>query len=298
MCGIVGMCFRRNSKHGNKHDAARRQGFTAMLSAAQVRGSAATGVVLISRGSATAKPKARIFKAPLPAKKFIQTAKYKDLMSHMNQYSLSIIGHTRAVTGGALAGAGDNKNNHPHWTDNVVGVHNGVVSNDDALWRQYKNFISPIGNCDSEVIFAVIQHKLAVMPDWDTERAVAETHRELKGYAALALVNMKEPGKVFLVKDSHSGPMELMWHDYTETAYFGSSESLCRAGITKRSEGNLIRYKTKQGYLITLNSDAPLNEQNKRLFIQSRKISTAATSKERKEFVENNKTLYERSLGR
>lgn len=291
MCGIVGVSFRRGIYRKSQEGRLRRL-FTEMLVNAQSRGSAATGVVLMSRENDRSKPKALVLRSPLPADKFVESADYKKLLSSMNQDTLSIIGHTRAVTGGA--GAENNKNNHPHIAGSVVGVHNGRVVNDTALWNKYGGYMIPKGHCDSEVVFALINRKLETVQG-GTEQAIAEAVTELKGWWALALVNLKEPQKVFLLRDD-STPLEVAWWTYGEAAVFGSDyDHLNRAFKTANPGGHLRRYDLKPRTLVTL--DSTVSGDSSEFFVHSKQLAERSALKQA-ELIAEHKDDYETTQGR
>lgn len=245
-----------------------------MLVNAQDRGSAATGVVLMSRESNQSKPKAFVLRSPLPAKKFVESADYKKLISSLNQDTLSILGHTRAVTGGAQAE--DNKNNHPHIAGPIVGIHNGRIINDTQLWNRYSAYMNPKGRCDSEVIFALINRKIAT--HGSTEVAIAKAMEELEGWWALALVNLREPQKVFLLRDD-STPLEVAWWTYGEAAFFGSEYHYLEKAFSKaKLPGGLRHHKLKPRTLVTLDSTVSGNAGD--FFVHSKPLTQQSSVKQ------------------
>lgn len=196
--------------------------FTNMLIAAQSRGSAATGVVVTSCPPGAKKATTTLLRAPLPANEFVETSDYKELIAKVDTNCLSIIGHTRAATGGASASAINNTNNHPHVHGGLLGVHNGCVLNHVDLWEKYADQITPKGGCDSEVIVAIINHLLSSGEATSMEDAIKSTIDMTNMWYALAIINIDQPEKVYLVKDK-STPLTLGWWNTPEIAVFASN---------------------------------------------------------------------------
>jgi len=102
--------------------------------------------------------------------------------------------HTRAATKGSKA---NNLNNHPIEQNGLVGVHNGVIWNDDELFQVID--AKRHGQVDSEAAFALLSH---------LDQLDAEAHDVLpliEGSAALAWLNVNdEPGVLHLARVASS----------------------------------------------------------------------------------------------
>jgi glucosamine 6-phosphate synthetase-like amidotransferase/phosphosugar isomerase protein len=82
-------------------------------------------------------------------------------------------------------------NNHPIRHGRVVGIHNGVIANDDELFAQHGlEREEPEMTVDSEAIFALV----------DAFGASAETLEQLVGAMAAAWVDEREPGELHLAR--------------------------------------------------------------------------------------------------
>jgi glucosamine--fructose-6-phosphate aminotransferase (isomerizing) len=220
MCGIVGMSF-RCAVHSRKHKMGSvKKIFTEMLVSAQARGSAATGVAMMTCAPDAEKTRAWVLRSPLPAKEFVETEDYKKIMEMVDTDCLSIIGHTRAVTGNAVAE--DNKNNHPHVHGGIIGIHNGCITNDDQLWDKFSEHITPKGKCDSEVIVALVNHFVESGIAENTEEAIEMALSESEAWFALAFLDTGSPNKMYLVKDKAT-PLSLGWWNAPEIGVFASN---------------------------------------------------------------------------
>ena len=134
------------------------------------------------------------------------------------------IGHTRWATHGAVTEA----NAHPHATEKVAVVHNGIIENYLALKhelaREGVNFAS---ETDSEVI----AHLLTVLlrKGFSPREAMAETMRRLEGAFALAVVVAGEPDLILAAR--HNCPLVLGVGD--DGMYVGS-DAMAIAPFTNR----------------------------------------------------------------
>ncbi len=126
--------------------------------------------------------------------------KIKELAAVVEQRNLSStagIGHTRWATHGKPS----EENAHPHRSDGIVIVHNGIIENYLSLRKKLLNkgyvFTS---DTDTEVLCHLIRDYADVLP---LEEAVRAALREVKGAYAIAVVSEKEPHKIVGVrKDS------------------------------------------------------------------------------------------------
>lgn len=102
------------------------------------------------------------------------------------------IGHTRFATKGEPE---VNANNHPIPQGTIVGVHNGVISNDERLWGDVVKATRRNAQVDSEVIFAMLAH------GWkDSGANVTDVLEVLKGNAAVAWLDKETPGTMYLAR--------------------------------------------------------------------------------------------------
>ena len=126
--------------------------------------------------------------------------KIKDLAAIIDNEHLSsstAIGHTRWATHGKPS----EENAHPHRSDGVVLVHNGIIENYLPLKKKLvEKGYAFTSDTDTEVLCHLIRDHCAGLP---LEDAVREALKEVRGAYALAVINEREPGKVVGVrKDS------------------------------------------------------------------------------------------------
>jgi glutamine phosphoribosylpyrophosphate amidotransferase len=84
-----------------------------------------------------------------------------------------------------------NTNNHPIIAGRVIGVHNGIINNDDALFSKYANRIERAGQVDSEIIFRLIDYH--IFTGKTIVESVKLTSRDLIGSYAVAFIHTDWP---------------------------------------------------------------------------------------------------------
>lgn len=160
MCGIAGFCI-----NAEEHIDARKLS-AALLNQIIVRGRDATGAAWYN----AKRNEVRYTKAPYSARTFLSTR-----LPLMPSGVKNVILHTRFAT------QGDKKfeaNNHPIVVDNLVGVHNGHISNDDRILSWYPQH-KRLGQVDSEAAFVMAKY----------ESNPLEAFTTIQGRAALAWID-------------------------------------------------------------------------------------------------------------
>jgi hypothetical protein len=96
-----------------------------------------------------------------------------------------VIGHCRKPSIGGAATPDDNKNNHPIKIGDIIGVHNGTLTNHEKI---FTNLACKRDGCvDSEAIFRLLHHYTTNGTEPFTTQALQETCKRLSGsYAVLA----------------------------------------------------------------------------------------------------------------
>ncbi|MDP2157860.1 MAG: glutamine--fructose-6-phosphate transaminase (isomerizing), partial [Nitrospirota bacterium] len=114
-----------------------------------------------------------------------------------NLFSTAGIGHTRWATHGKPS----EENAHPHRSDDIVVVHNGIIENYLPLRKKLldKGYVFT-SDTDTEVLCHLIRDYAEALP---LEDAVRTALKDVKGAYAIAVVSEKEPNKIVGVrKDS------------------------------------------------------------------------------------------------
>jgi len=153
-----------------------------LADAGKARGNRSTGIAVVHKG------KTSILKGPVSVEKFLEHEKFKAfrrrfLIGPDFAKVTCILGHNRVPTKGTPE---NNNNNHPIVTGNVVGVHNGVIRNDDAVFKKFPN-IKRVGEVDSEAIFAALRATRDTRGQFDMRAAA----KELSGTFAAGFVDKR-----------------------------------------------------------------------------------------------------------
>lgn len=102
-------------------------------------------------------------------------------LRHLPGITNNAIFHTRMATKGSPT---NNGNNHPIRRNHIIGVHNGVIDNDDDLFSELK--AGRIAEVDSEAIFAVIERATNRGIDYVTQL------ERIEGRMAIAWIDAKQ----------------------------------------------------------------------------------------------------------
>ena len=118
------------------------------------RGKEASGIAVCSR------EKIQVLKSAVAASSMIRSGQYRKLMAEtVNgtgeklQEPITIIGHSRLVTDGSRY---DQGNNQPVLAGNCVGIHNGIIVNNEEIWKGQSDLRRQY-QVDSEVILALLR---------------------------------------------------------------------------------------------------------------------------------------------
>ncbi len=240
MCGIAGVLI------GDSTDQAIieriKELFTANLAANEERGKEATGAsVLHGDGSFF------IEKAPIRAAEFIKTRPYLDFIEKKVCPGANlIIGHTRRPTKGS---PNNDANNHPIRVGDIVGVHNGTITNDEQIFlgmdrRKDKNR-KRIGSVDSEAIFALMD---SIEPHISFNKytdAIQNAASLLVGTYTTLFFNRNLPHKLFLLK--YNNPISVHYAPELNALFFSSRYVFLRKAFGKAVITSALPSKT--GYV-------------------------------------------------
>lgn len=212
MCGIGGvMMFPRQRTSGEIGYIKNLVSIIATESSR--RGMDATGLVTFN------KKETKVFKAPQAAKKFVSTMTYKMFTdANIDHDTQNILIHTRAGTKGSEI---NNDNNHPIESRKFVGVHNGMIYNDDELFKSEKLF--RLAQVDSEVIFRLHDKYGCTM---DGVRQAAE---KLQGAFTYAFASRVNGNLLYLVRNNN--PVVLAYVPSLNIIIFASEKRFLQTAI-------------------------------------------------------------------
>lgn len=170
----------------------------------QSRGAQATGVALQQIDGSI-----DVFKKDEPAWEVVASKEYKKFMEQsLKADTVTVLGHTRAATKGSPR---NNKNNHPVFAGTTAVTHNGILHNDESMFKDLK--LERKAEVDSDILRAILDNS------GFTTKSL-NTMDKLIGSAAFAAVSTKYPGKLLLARSGN--PLELA---ATENFLIWSSET-------------------------------------------------------------------------
>jgi glucosamine 6-phosphate synthetase-like amidotransferase/phosphosugar isomerase protein len=217
MCGIAGYSLSSDSR------LKRTLAAQALLAGIAERGADAVGYAHRGTGSSVTVHKRRSGASALLDEVHVPPASTQVLV-HVRDYTK---GHPRIEA-----------NNHPVRHGAVVGIHNGIIVNDEEIFARYGfSRAQPEMTVDSEAIFALAEHS----------EGSAEALEELFGAMATAWLDERIPSTLFLAR-AVGRPL---WVGTTRSELFFAStrdalevlESSLRVTLRKREvdEGTLLR---------------------------------------------------------
>lgn len=230
MCGIFGVAsLKQDILVGTKPSSA-KFATEALLKASQIRGSNAAGIFAMTKRESV------LYKDGVPARNFINHAQFNRSLNKVLYERSSfkcLIGHTRAQTKGSY---NYNHNNHPIHFGRIVGVHNGMISNDDNLFRELK-IEGRQGVVDSEVIFALI-HKFREEGK-SLALSVQKANALMVGSCACAFVDIENPRYLNLYYEGTITPIVIYVYDESGLMAFASTERILKEALDNKEAGCL-----------------------------------------------------------
>ena len=231
MCGIFGMAFQKGHDMNNAEEV--KYILDILLVESQVRGSDASGVALVSSAETV------VVKHRIPAAKLIGTEFYDESVNkflwpidkaNTKADPIMILGHTRLKTKGTPL---NRDNNHPIVSNKIVGVHNGVIVNDDLLFNRFiSKFPSTFrrrAKVDSEIIFRLIDH-YSNKVNHNMVKSIKATSRILEGSYACALVNIRASHMLWLFRCTM--PIEVRHYPKHGFIIFASSDNFIESAVS------------------------------------------------------------------
>src|SRR2546423_3717961 len=219
MCGIAGYSLRSRS------DLERTLAAQALLAAIAERGADAVGYAYRRPGDTYA----TVVKQRTPASQLLDRVtvpqEVDQLLVHVRDYTK---GHPSIAA-----------NNHPVRHGPVVGIHNGIITNDDELLAPHSCArAEPRMSVDSEAIFAVAAHSR------NDPRAL----EHLRGAMATAWLDERERGVVFVAR----GSGRPLWVGEGRTGVFFASTKLALEVVERYGGVKLKKRELREGRLLAL----------------------------------------------
>jgi hypothetical protein len=163
-----------------------------MANSLEYRGKDATGIALVQSDG-----KLFILKNHEPAWKFTAGKEFDSFMKkHLGPQTRMVLVHTRAYTKGNPL---QNNNNHPMYAGAGCIIHNGMISNDEALFNNNKDnkHFKRSGETDSDILRAILDFHGGVDED------IFDEMSKISGVAAVAAYHPATPDKLLLLRDTN-----------------------------------------------------------------------------------------------
>ena len=201
------------------------------------RGKEAAGLAVLSSDSI------HVCRLPLPPRKFSRSKEFgktfkqalcrngSTTLDSPIEATVAVIGHSRLVTTGTQNNAA---NNQPVVTAKMVGIHNGIIVNDDKLWQDIPG-LQRVGEVDSEVILALIRKSL------EAGKTLAESVRTcfslIEGAASVALL-FEDLNCMVLA--TNTGSLYLHNDPQAHSIAFASEENILKEFVEQRNLRSLF----------------------------------------------------------
>ena len=219
MCGIAGYSLRSRSSIGRTLAA------QALLAAIAERGADAVGYAYRGPGDMYA----TAVKQRTPASQLLERVSVPDAANQL-------LVHVRDYTKGHPSIAA---NNHPVRHGPVVGIHNGIILNDDELLAPHSCArAEPRMTVDSEAIFALAAHS----------RNDAHALEHLRGALAASWLDEREPGVVFVAR----GSGRPLWVGEGRDGVFFASTKVALEVVERYCELKLRKRELREGTWLAL----------------------------------------------
>ncbi len=170
MCGIFGVIPLKKNISPKKLLAT----FTKLMLLSESRGKEASGLAWHTGTSII------IYKEPLRGSQLVKTKAYRELF-HTRFMPLALIGHTRLATHGSQKNF---RNNQPIATRDLVGVHNGIITNDRHLAKRFRLHRS--SQLDTEVMLRLTNFFMT--KGATPQKALGRTFDLIEGSASVAIL--------------------------------------------------------------------------------------------------------------
>lgn len=250
MCGIFGIMAYEGDAFSQDF---LRKTLTCLATLSESRGKESSGFASVAPTTS----KMRVIKGSVPVSAILKTTEFRNFIGSnngkpMDRYSnlFAVMGHSRLVTNGSML---KDINNQPVIKDGLVGIHNGIIVNEEALWEKHAA-LSRDYDIDTEVLLAVIREKMR--GGLSTSAAVSQSVDEVFGTVSLAL--MFDDRAQFVITTNNGS---LYWLCVPGKLFLFASESyilnqaVAETGLkTMLPEIEIAQVRPRTGVLLNLES--------------------------------------------
>lgn len=249
MCGIFGIITGTTFKEPVKTIA---KATDRLFQLSESRGKEAAGLA-VKKGRTV-----YIYKEPVSANQLIKKQGYRNLFSTLSNKDtdmqsiglpLALIGHSRLATDGHQL---IKENNQPVVYRNVICVHNGIITNSDALWKRFPD-IQRKSDVDTEILAGLLHFHMS--QGKDIREALLATFSVIEGSASMAAL-MNAPQ---LVLATNTGSLYFCQGKSGQTLVFASEryilEQFYKNAKHKKAfkKGDILHLPAWSGAVIDIN---------------------------------------------
>lgn len=174
MCGILGRLTTKNSR---TEFTEYRNSLETLFRLSESRGKEASGLCCMTDDAVA------VLKSDLAASDFVKRTEYSKCLKMLENGRMKFaMGHARMITNGDSA---NSENNQPIVRDDLVVIHNGIIVNDEDLWKKNENLIRN-AEVDTEVFLALLE-KYEYREDFLS--AFKRTLSKLEGSLSIAMID-------------------------------------------------------------------------------------------------------------
>ncbi len=227
MCGVFGLVVERGS---DLDPSAIGPLIRELYRVSESRGKEASGLALHIEGRSGIE----VRKAAVPGRRLIASPAARQLLARaaeavVSDLRVTILGHTRMVTNGDPS---DNANNQPVVGERVVVLHNGIITNEDMLWRREPDLTRSF-EVDTELVVRLAERALARggQPHPQLDTVLHGVARSIEGANTLAMLD-GEQGDLAL--GTANGSLYLAMTSSSRVVVFASEEPILRRAIDGR----------------------------------------------------------------
>jgi len=281
MCGILGFVKTGNS---DIEEVGIEKILKHLYSFSEIRGHDSSGIAVVED------KKIFVYKRAIPASSFIKTKPYKELISNETKIQ-AIIAHARMETNGSFA---ENRNNQPVVKDGLITVHNGIIVNDEELWKKYPDLKRKY-EVDTEVFNSLVT--LHTQKEGDLLSSIKKTLKLIKGSYSFATLFEKYN---YLLLATNTG--SLYYIKGNKSIVFASEFEFLNSMKNKYpsvfSKCIISQLKAKEFILINLNNTEIINnDKSKRKEIEKKErksemidvVEIESTQRKRNELLNDEK---------
>ncbi len=180
MCGIFGIITKQGA---NTNKEFVKKGLHTIAKLSMARGKDSSGMVFKNNNQNNFE----LIKGDIPVPQLLKSTEYLSILNralhnYQNNISFQAIGHARLVTNGSQL---NDVNNQPVVKDGIIGIHNGIIVNDNQLWEQNPDLKKQY-EIDTEVLLSLIRKE--INNNHTLPNAIINTLNKIEGTVSSALL--------------------------------------------------------------------------------------------------------------